>query len=96
MSVLIKPLITEKMTKQSEKLNCYGFEVDKKANKVEIKKAVESMYGVTVTSVNTIRYAGKNKTRYTKTHVVAGSTNSFKKALVTVKEGDKIDFYSNI
>jgi large subunit ribosomal protein L23 len=96
MSVLKKPLITEKMTKTSEKLGQYGFIVDRKANKVEIKKAVEKMYNVTVDTVNTLTIAGKRKTRYTKTGFVSGSTGIYKKAIVTLKKGDTIDFYSNI
>lgn len=96
MSVLVKPLITEKMSELSEKRNQYGFIVDRKANKVEIKKEVESQYNVTVTSINTMIYAGKNKKRYTKTAILDGRTNHFKKAIVTVAEGDVIDFYANI
>ena len=96
MNVLIKPVITEKMTGISEKLHQYGFMVDKTANKIQIKKAVESMYGVTVESVNTIRYAGKSKSRYTKKGFVSGRTNAFKKAIVSIGEGQTIDFYSNI
>ncbi|MFM7725489.1 MAG: 50S ribosomal protein L23, partial [Flavobacteriales bacterium] len=80
MSVLKKPLITEKMTKTSEKLGQYGFIVDRNANKVQIKKAVEKMYNVSVDSVNTLTIAGKRKTRYTKTGFVSGSTGTFKKA----------------
>lgn len=96
MSVLKKPLITEKMTKTSEKLGQYGFIVDRNANKVQIKKAVEKLYNVSVDSVNTLTMAGKRKTRYTKTGFVSGSTGTFKKAIVTLKKGDTIDFYSNI
>jgi large subunit ribosomal protein L23 len=96
MSVLKKPLITEKMTKTSEKLGQYGFIVDRNANKVQIKKAVEKLYNVTVDSVNTLTIAGKRKTRYTKTGFVSGSTGTYKKAVVTLKKGDTIDFYSNI
>ncbi|PIQ50128.1 MAG: 50S ribosomal protein L23 [Cytophagales bacterium CG12_big_fil_rev_8_21_14_0_65_40_12] len=95
MSVLKKPIVTEKVSALNEK-GKYGFVVDNKANKVEIKKAVEKMYGVTVEDVNTMRYAGKNKSRFTKSKVVQGSTNSFKKAIITVAEGDIIDFYSGI
>lgn len=84
------------MTILGEKLNRYGFIVDNKANKIEIKKAVEELYGVTVADVNTMRYAGKKKARYTKAGLLVGKTNSFKKAIVTLKNGDKIDFYSNI
>ncbi len=96
LEILLKPILTEKLTSQEEKLNRYGFMVDRSANKIQIKKAVEEMYGVTVESVNTMRYAGKNKSRFTKSGVIAGKTNSRKKAVVTVKKGDKIDFYSNI
>ena len=96
MNVLIKPVITEKMTGISEKLHQYGFMVDKTANKIQIKKAVESMYGITVESVNTIRYAGKSKSRNTKKGFVSGRTNAFKKAIVSIGEGQTIDFYSNI
>jgi large subunit ribosomal protein L23 len=96
MSVLKKPLITEKMTKTSEKLGQYGFIVDRNANKVEIKKAVEKLYNVTVDSVNTLTIAGKRKSRFTKTGFVTGSTGTYKKAIVTLKKGDTIDFYSNI
>jgi large subunit ribosomal protein L23 len=96
MSVLVKPLITEKMSELSEKRNQYGFIVDRTANKVEIRKAIEGQYNVTVTSINTMIYAGKNKKRYTKTAILDGRTNHFKKAIVTVAEGDVIDFYANI
>ena len=96
MNILIKPIVTEKMTAQADKLNSYGFIVDKRANKLQIKKAVEELYDVTVTSVNTMRYGGKRKMRYTRTGVVSGSTNSYKKAIIQLIEGDTIDFYSNI
>jgi len=96
MDILIKPVVTEKMERLTDKQNKYGFIVDKRANKLQIKKAVEELYGVTVDSVNTMRYAGKVKSRYTRTGVLVGRTNSFKKAIVTLKDGDKIDFYSNI
>lgn len=96
MSIELTPLITEKMTAQSEKLNRYGFVVSRSVNKVEIKKAVEKAYGVVVTDVNTMNYAGKRKSRYTKTGMLNGKGASFKKAVVTVAEGDTIDFYSNI
>lgn len=95
MSILKKPLVTEKVSALNEK-GKYGFIVDNKANKVEIKKAVEQMYGVTVEDVNTMRYSGKTKSRYTKSRVVQGTTSAFKKAIVTVAEGDIIDFYSGI
>mgnify|MGYP001032554408 CR=1 FL=1 len=96
MDILIKPIVTEKMTIQGEKLNRYGFVVEKTANKLQIKKAVEDMYSVTVADVNTMRYGGKVKSRFTKAGYLVGRTNSFKKAIITLKEGDKIDFYSNI
>ena len=96
MEILIKPIITEKMTSQAEKLNRYGFVVDKKANKVQIKQAVEAMYGVTVTAVNTQQYVGKVKTRNTTRGLAVGRVNRSKKAIITLKDGDMIDFYSNI
>lgn len=96
MSVLKKPIITEKMTAQGEKLGHYGFIVAKDANKVEIKKAIEKMYGVTVESVNTLNTAGKVRNRYTKTGFVSGMKGAVKKAIVTLKKGETIDFYSNI
>ena len=95
MSVLIKPLITEKASALNEK-GKYGFIVEKGANKVEIKKEVEKMYGVTVEDVNTMIYQGRSKSRYTKSRIISGRTASFKKAVVTVADGDVIDFYSNI
>ncbi len=96
MDILLKPIVTEKMTMQGEDLNRYGFIVDKRANKLQIKKAVEEMYGVSVDAVNTMRYLGKKKSRFTKSGVVEGRAKSFKKAVVTLVEGEKIDFYSNI
>ncbi len=97
MEVLIKPLITEKMTAVTEKFpNRYGFVVDKRASKSQIKQAVEEMYQVDVASVNTMVYLGKQKTRYTKTGIQSGRKPNFKKAIVTLVEGQTIDFYSNI
>lgn len=96
MSVLVKPLITEKMTDLSEKRNQYGFVVDRKANKIQIKEAIENQYNVSVTSVITMVYMGKSRKRYTKTAILDGRTSHFKKALVTIAEGDVIDFYANI
>ncbi|MBN1116228.1 MAG: 50S ribosomal protein L23 [Bacteroidales bacterium] len=96
MDILLKPIVTEKMTAQGESLNRFAFVVDKKANKIQIKSAVEEMYGVTVEAVNTMVYAGKNKSRFTRTGAIQGRTNAFKKAIVTLAEGDTIDFYSNI
>jgi large subunit ribosomal protein L23 len=96
MGILIKPIVTEKMTIQGEKLNRYGFIVDREANKLEIKAAVEQMYNVTVAEVNTMNYHGKRKSRYTKAGMLKGRTNHYKKAIVTVAGEDKIDFYANI
>jgi large subunit ribosomal protein L23 len=96
MDILIKPIVTEKMTGQGESLNRFGFIVDRRANKIQIKKAVEEMYGVNVLAVNTMIYAGKNKSRFTRTGVISGRSNSLKKAIVTLADGDTIDFYSNI
>jgi large subunit ribosomal protein L23 len=96
MDIIVKPIVTEKMNIKGESLKQYGFVVDKRANKVQIKKAVEELYGVTVESVNTMRYAGKQKSRFTKTGLITGKKNTLKKAVVTLKEGETIDFYSNI
>lgn len=96
MNIIVRPIVTEKMNAQADILKRYGFIVDKKANKVQIKKAVEDLYGVTVESVNTMFYAGKRKSRYTRTGYVSGRRNAFKKAVITLREGDTIDFYSNI
>lgn len=96
MNILLKPIVTEKMTGQGDKHNRYGFIVAKSANKLQIRKAVEDLYGVTVDSVNTMRYGGKVKTRNTKSGLLVGKSNSTKKAIVTLAEGNKIDFYSNI
>jgi large subunit ribosomal protein L23 len=95
MSVLKKPLVTEKVSAMNEK-GRYGFIVDMKANKVEIKKAVEKQYGVNVKSVNTMNVMGKFKVRYTKAGVLAGRKPSYKKAIVTLAAGEVIDFYSNV
>ncbi|MAI24238.1 MAG: 50S ribosomal protein L23 [Crocinitomicaceae bacterium] len=94
--ILVKPLITEKMTADTEKNNAYGFVVEDGANKVEIKKAVEKEYGVTVTSVRTLRVDGKRRQRFTKTGVIKGRTVGYKKAIVSLAEGEMIDFYENI
>ena len=96
MSVLIKPIITEKATLGSEHYNRYTFLVHLKANKVEIKKAVESAYGVSVEKVRTLNSGPERKMRYTKTGIQKGKTNATKKAIVQVAEGDAIDFYSNL
>ncbi len=96
MEIIIKPIVTEKATGLSEKFNRYSFKVNKSANKIQIKQAVEAAYNVTVEDVNTMNVSGKNKTRYTKSGIIKGATSSYKKAVVTLKEGDVIDFYSNI
>ena len=96
MNILIKPIVTEKMTAQGEEFNRYGFVVEKTANKVQIKLAVEELYDVKVAEVNTMRYPGKRKQRHTKSGVSIGKTPSYKKAVVTLAEGEVIDFYSNI
>ena len=119
MAFIIKPLVTEKMTKITDKSSVdkiftpkagknkgqeittvatpkYGFVVRPEANKLEIKNEVESLYNVTVLDVNTMRYAGKRSSRYTKAGLIRGQKNAWKKAIVTLKEGDTIDFYSNI
>ena len=97
MGIIIKPIITEKQTAITEKMpNRYGFRVSPKANKLEIRKAVEEMYNVHVVSVNTMNYFGKVKSRYTKSGVITGKQNAFKKAIVTLKEDEVIDFFSNI
>lgn len=96
MAYIIKPLVTEKMTGITEKLNQFGFIVRPEANKLQIEAEIEAMYNVTVVSVNTMKYAGKNKSRYTRSGLIQGRSNAFKKAVVTLKEGETIDFYSNI
>lgn len=96
MSILIKPIITEKVTNDSELFNRYGFVVSKEANKVEIKKAVEETYGVSVDSVKTMNYPIKRSTKYTKNGIVNSKKSSYKKAIVQVAEGENIDFYNNI
>ena len=95
MSVLKRPIITEKVSAQNES-GKYGFVVDSNANKVEIKKAVEKMYGVNVAEVNTMIYSGKSKSRYTKGKVISGKSATYKKAIITVADGEVIDFYSGI
>ena len=114
MTFIVKPLVTEKMTKLTDKSSVaktykvkgqertkkaetkYGFIVLPEANKLQIKKEIETRYNVTVLDVNTMVYAGKRQSRYTRKGLVKGQKNSFKKAIVTLKEGDVIDFYSNI
>jgi large subunit ribosomal protein L23 len=96
MSILIKPVVTEKATADSELNNRYTFLVNVKANKVEIKKTIEATYGVSVEKVRTMNYGPDRKVRFTKTGTQNGKTNATKKAIVDVAEGDIIDFYSNI
>ena len=96
MSILVKPIITEKITKDGELFNRFGFVVDKKANKVQIKKAVEATYGVSVVSVNTMNVRPDRTTKYTKSGLISGKSNAYKKAIVQVQEGETIDFYNNI
>ncbi len=97
MNFVIKPMVTEKMTKTTEKFsNRYGFIVRPEANKFQIKKEIEGLYNVTVVDVNTMRYAGKRSSRYTRAGLIRGQKNAFKKAIVTLKDGEMIDFYSNI
>lgn len=97
MAFILRPLVTEKMTNITDKRpNRYGFIVKPEANKLQIKEEVESLYNVTVVDVNTLRYAGKRSQRYTKAGLIKGQKAAFKKAIVTLKEGETIDFYSNI
>ncbi|MCK5637186.1 MAG: 50S ribosomal protein L23 [Flavobacteriaceae bacterium] len=96
MSILIKPIITEKATDQSELNNCFTFVVKKTANKIEVKEAVESAYGVSVQKVRTMNYPVKRKSKFTKKGVVSGMKGAYKKAIVQLAEGENIDFYSNI
>mgnify|MGYP002777830527 FL=1 len=95
MGILIRPLLTEKYTTLNNQ-GKYGFEVELKANKVEIKKAVEKLYGVKVEGVQTMRQIGKQKSRSTRTRLTSGNTQTYKKAVVTVAEGEVIDFYEGI
>ena len=96
MGIIIKPIVTEKMTAETEKNNRYGFIVDRKANKIQIKAAVEQFYNATVKDVNTMNYHGKRKSRYSKSGMLRGRMNHYKKAYVTLAGDDKIDFYANI
>ena len=96
MSIIIKPIITEKITKDGEVFNRFGFIVDKRANKIQIKNAVEAAYGISVVEVNTMNYRADRSTKYTKSGIINGKTNAYKKAIVQVQEGETIDFYNNI
>jgi large subunit ribosomal protein L23 len=96
MSILIKPIITEKATNDSELFNRYSFVVDKSANKVEIKKAVETAYGVSISSVKTLNYPVQKNTKFTKKGLVTGKKGAYKKAIIQLAEGESIDFYNNL
>jgi large subunit ribosomal protein L23 len=96
MSIIIKPIITEKITKQSEVSNRFGFVVDRKANKIQIKKAIEAAYGITIVAINTMNVRPDRTTKYTKSGLISGKSNAYKKAIVQVQEGETIDFYNNI
>ena len=95
-NIIIRPLVTEKMTDSTERLNHYGFVVDRRANKIQIKEALGALYGVTVEKIRTMNYAGKSSTRQTKTGLVKGKKNDFKKAIVELSEGDSIDIFAGI
>ena len=92
--ILVRPVITEKVNAQMEKSSRYTFEVDKRANKLEVKKAVEEFYGVKVQGVNTIVVPAKNKSRFTKAGLMRGRKSGYKKAVVTLAEGDSIDLFA--
>jgi large subunit ribosomal protein L23 len=96
MSILIKPIITEKATDQSELNNCYSFVVKKSANKIELREAVESAYGVSVKEIRTMNYPVQRSTKYTKKGLVSSMKGAYKKAIVKLADGDNIDFYNNI
>ncbi|WP_149524828.1 50S ribosomal protein L23 [Sphingobacterium hotanense] len=96
MEIIKKPILTEKASLLTEKLNRYAFKVDHRANKIQIKQAVEQMFGVSVVAVNTAVVAGKAKSRYTKAGFVSGRSPKYKKAIITIKDGETIDFYSTL
>ena len=96
MEILKKPLLTEKVAQLTEKLNRYTFKVDHRANKLQIKQAIEKMYGVNITAVNTMKYVGKLKSRNTKAGAVSGRAATYKKAIISLKDGETIDFYNSI
>jgi large subunit ribosomal protein L23 len=97
MGIIIKPIVTEKQTNITNKIpNRVAFRVTPNANKLEIKAAIEELYSVTVKRINTMNYDGKRKSRYTKSGTIKGKEAAFKKAIVTLKEGEQIDFFSNI
>lgn len=96
MEILKKPILTEKASALTEKLNVFTFSVNHKANKLQIKSAIEKLYGVTITSINTMVVDGKAKSRYTKAGFVSGRSPKYKKAIVTLKDGETIDYYANL
>lgn len=96
MDLIIKPLVTEKITNQTELFNRYAFVVSKSANKIDIKKSIEGLYDVKVKSVRTMNYYGKSKSRFTKAGVIRGKKSAFKKAIVELIDGNSIDFYNNV
>ncbi len=96
MSVILKPIITEKMTAMGDKFNHFGFIVSRDASKEDIRKEIEDVYDVNVLSIRTMIFGGKRKRRYTRSGVISGKENSYKKAIVSLEEGESIDFYSNI
>jgi large subunit ribosomal protein L23 len=96
MDIIIRPIVTEKMNRQGDSLGKYGFMVSTVANKLQVKNAIEKLYSVNVASINTISYSGKSKTRNTRSGLLRGKSSAFKKAIVTLAKGEKIDFYSNI
>lgn len=96
MEIIKKPILTEKASLLTDKLNRYAFKVDHRANKIQIKQAIEEMFGITVVAVNTAVVAGKAKSRYTKAGYVSGRSPKYKKAIITVKDGETIDFYSTL
>ena len=96
MDILQKPVVTEKYTALGTKHNQFSFIVSKHATKPQIKSEIEKVFDVQVSAVRTMVYAGKTKSRFTKKSVIKGRKSSFKKAVVTLKQGSKIDFYSNI
>lgn len=96
MEILRKPILTEKASALTEKSNRFTFKVDHKANKLQIKSAIEKMYGVSIVAINTMVVDGKAKSRYTKAGFVSGRSPKYKKAIVTLKAGETIDYYANI
>lgn len=95
-NVIVKPIVTERLTEEAERFNRYGFVVDKNANKIEIREAIEKMYNVSVASVRTMNYMGKKSVRMTTSGMLKGKKADYKKAIITVASGDIIDFYAGI